>query len=147
MTNHLKAQINELTTAYHQFMALTAQVPLEQQLAPGVSGHWSTKDVISHLIGWDSAFCDFITNPDEFIPEPLYDVHSFNDQSVADRKHQNWAETVEESHDALHRLVEALDSVHSDMRIFERTAGWLTGRIADYRFHTDQLEEWLGQQS
>jgi hypothetical protein len=134
---------NELSLANRHFIQLAEQVEPAKRGQSGVSGEWSLKDIISHLIGWDSSLCEFIANPDNFDPEPLYDVHVFNAKSVADRHSQTWKHTVDEMRQRFSDLEQALETVTPEKKMFKRVQSWLNGRIEDYHFHTEQLEGWL----
>lgn len=135
----------ELTTAYTNYLHAIQALEPENQLQPGVSGDWSAKDVVSHLIGWDAALHEFITDPENFDPKPLYDVNSFNASSVNPRQAQSWAETVNELQTNFTLLQEGLTTLPAEGRIVERVCDWLKGRKADYEFHLEQLNDWLKQ--
>ncbi len=142
--NLAKLQI-ELTTAYTNYLQAIQALEAEKQLQPGVSGDWSAKDVVSHLIGWDAALHKFITDPENFNPEPLYDVNLFNASSVTPRQAQSWAETVNELQTNFALLQEGLTTLPAEGHVVERVCDWLKGRKADYEFHLEQLNDWLEQ--
>jgi len=135
----------ELSTAFTNFVRVTAQVDPDKRYQPGVSGDWSPKDVISHLIGWDESLQKFIADPDGFDPSPLYDLNAFNAKSVSERHYQSWAETMDELQRSYKDLLQAIRGVTVEMRIYDRVRGWLQGRREDYEFHTSQMEEWIMQ--
>ncbi len=145
MDTDLKKLQIELSVAYANFFRVTHQLEPSKRSQSGVSGHWSPKDVISHLIGWDKSFQEFITNPDEFNPAPLYDTNRFNAKSVSDRQHQSWEETVDELQRSYVNLEKAIATLSTKMKIHKRVREWLTGRKKDYDFHTNQIEEWIKQ--
>ena len=135
----------ELSAAYVAFIERTNALEPDKRLQAGVSGAWSPKDVIAHLIGWDSAFQTFIANPDEFDPRPLYETHTFNAHSVAAHAQQTWQETVNELESGFANLQTAVSTVTEEMKIVDRVCSWLEGRTTDYVFHTSQLDTWLSQ--
>ncbi|MCG8351978.1 MAG: ClbS/DfsB family four-helix bundle protein [Chloroflexales bacterium] len=135
----------ELSKAYADFIRVTTQLGPGKFYQPGVSGDWSPKDVVSHLIGWDTALQEFITDPDGFNPNPLYDVDMFNAKSVSERQHQSWEETVDELQSSYKDLQKAISGVAREMKIYDRVKGWMKGRKADYELHTMQIEEWIAQ--
>ncbi len=143
MNSELSSLKIDLSLAYSRFTQLAEMLYPDKQIQSGVSGKWSAKDVISHLVGWDKSLCDFITNPDNFNPEPLYDIHAFNAKSVSDRHAQTWEMTMAELQRTFSNLEKAIVSVTPDMKIYARVMSWLSGRIDDYRFHSIQLEEWM----
>ena len=133
----------ELSLAYSDFSRLIHQLEPDKRLQSGVSGHWSPKDVISHLIGWDTALQEFIADPDGFNPDPLYDIHTFNATSVSARQHKSWEETIDELQNSYISLQKSITTVTADMKIYVRVSAWLKGRIEDYQFHTHQMETWI----
>jgi hypothetical protein len=44
--------LDDLEKEYARFEALLAQVGDARMTEPGVTGHWSIKDVVAHLTGW-----------------------------------------------------------------------------------------------
>ncbi|MEM7331987.1 MAG: ClbS/DfsB family four-helix bundle protein [Chloroflexota bacterium] len=134
---------SELSLAYISFFKVVEQLEPDKRNQPGASGHWSPKDIISHLIGWDTSLQRFISNPDGFDPTPLYDTDAFNAKSVLERKHQSWEETVNELQSSYRNMQEMISTVTSEMKIYNRVSDWLKGRKADYEFHTSQIEKWI----
>lgn len=136
---------SEFVTAYTGYLQAIQTLEPDKQLQPGVSGEWSAKDVVAHLIGWDKALHKFMIDPENFKPEPLYDVHTFNATSVAKRQAQSWAETVNELQTNFTLLQEGLAAMPTEGPAHERVCDWLKGRTADYEFHLEQLNNWLKQ--
>ena len=145
MDADLEALQTELSIAYINFFRVIKQLEPEKQGQAGVSGAWSAKDVISHLIGWDKALQAFIADPDRFNPDPLYNIDTFNAKSVSKRQRQSWETTIDELQNSFTGLEKALTTVTAEMKIYDRVRGWVKGRGEDYEFHTSQLEEWLEQ--
>ena len=131
--------------AYTNFFRVLKQLEPDKRSQSGVSGHWSPKDVLSHLIGWDKSVQEFISDPDEFNPDPLYDINTFNAKSVSERRHQSWEETIDELQSSYMGLQKAITTVMPEMKIYDRVSEWLNGRREDYEFHTSQMEEWIKQ--
>lgn len=134
---------SELVTAYKNYLQAIQALAPDKQLQPGVSGAWTAKDVVAHLIGWDKALHEFISDPENFNPEPLYDVHTFNTTSVAKRQAQSWTEMVAELQNNFTQLQQAFITVPGEGRVYDRVCDWSKGRTADYKFHLEQLNEWL----
>ena len=111
MNKDLGTLQTELSVAYNNFSLVIEQLEPEKRLQAGVSGQWTAKDVIAHLIGWDSAFQAFIVDPDGFDPTPLYETNSFNAQSVSDRRHQSWEETISELQNSFTALQKSIETV------------------------------------
>jgi hypothetical protein len=134
-----------LSMAYTNFFRVVKQLTPDKRSQAGVSGIWSPKDVLSHLIGWDKSLQEFIADPDGFNPEPLYDTDTFNAKSVSERQRQSWEETIDELQISCLDLQKAITTVTAKMKIYARVSGWLKGRREDYEFHTIQMEEWIEQ--
>ena len=133
----------ELSVAYTSFLRMIQQLEPNKRSQSGVSGHWSPKDVVSHLIGWDKSFQEFVANPDKFNPDPLYDTNRFNAQSVSERQHQSWEETIDELQHSYISLKKGITTVTTELKVYGRVCQWLMGRRKDYEFHTNQIEEWI----
>lgn len=131
----------QLTAAHAQFLHVVHQLKSTQREQVGVCGEWSPKDVVAHLIGWDSSLTQLIVDIEHF--DPPYDVNAFNRQSVASKQHLSWTEVLTELESSFGALTQAIGSVDAEMKIYERVTGWLVGRIKDYELHTHQLEGWL----
>ena len=145
MDIELKGLQTEFSIAYTNFFRVIQQLEPDKGSQSGVSGDWSPKDVISHLIGWDKSLQEFIADPDEFNPDPLYDINTFNAKSVSERQHQSWEETIDELQSSYIDLEKAITTVTVEMKIYDRVSGWLKGRREDYEFHASQMEEWIEQ--
>ena len=133
----------DLSSAYASFLAVVNQLDVDNRRQPGVCGDWSPKDIIAHLIGWDTALQAFISAPDQFDPNPLYDVDAFNANAVAERKQLSWDETIIDLHSSFANLQQAIGTVSAEMVIYDRVAAWLKGRTSDYALHQQQIEVWL----
>lgn len=145
MDTDLKGLQLELSMAYANFFRVIEQLEPEKRGQTGVSGRWTPKDVISHLIGWDKSLQEFITDPNEFDPEPLYDTDAFNAKSVSERQRQSWEETIDEFQSSYVDLEKAITTVTAEIPIYDRVNEWVKGRKEDYEFHTRQVEEWIEQ--
>lgn len=141
----MDAQIRELhqklEAAHTQFINVAEQLDPAKRDVAGVCGEWSPREVAAHLVGWDASVKQLIVDIENFIPP--YDVHGFNQQSVAARAEHSWDTVMGELSTNFTELTQALATVAPDMRIYDRITGWLDGRIADYQLHTGQLEEWV----
>lgn len=145
MDTDLERLQTEFSIAYTNFFQVIKQLEPGKRSQPGVSGHWSPKDVISHLIGWDKSLQAFIADPDGFNPDPLYDINMFNAKSVSERQHQSWEETIDELQSSYTDLQKGITTVTAEMQIYDRVSAWLKGRREDYEFHTSQMKKWIEQ--
>ncbi len=124
--NTLAEQLADLTQAYVEFVEIANQLDPQKRLQPGVCGAWSPKDMVAHLVGWDSSLLAFITDPNNF--DPPYDVEQFNQQSVAQRKTLAWSDAMREMAVMFHSLQQAVADVTPEMQIHDRVLSWLAGR-------------------
>ena len=145
MNPTLAALQAKLNAAYTNYLHAIQGLESDKRSQPGVSGAWTAKDIVAHLTGWNAALHEFIIDPENFNPEPLYDVHTFNASSVAKRESQTWQETVHEWQTTFTNLNEALATLLKEGCMYDRVVSWLEGRIADYEFHLEQLNDWLKQ--
>ena len=138
-------QVNELLKTlkveHRAFVDVAQALDIGKRTAHGVCGEWSPKDVVAHLVGWDASLKGFIVDIENFVPP--YDVHGFNEQSVAARAEMGWAAVIGELKTNFAELEVTLDTVTPEMRIYPRVVDWLPGRVADYQLHTGQLEKWV----
>ena len=130
---------------YNNFRQKLIQLQPSRREQVGVCGHWSPKEVIAHLAGWDHEaarrFHLFMKGPTEDIK---YDLDAFNAKSVAERKHMNWEQTLKELDEAHNTLKHAIGLVEpKHLKTDDRFFGWLEGRIRDYKEHTVQIETWI----
>lgn len=131
----------DLRIAYVAFVDVAERLDPSKRATSGVCGVWSPKEVLDHLIGWDASLKHLIMTPQTFVPPE--DVHQFNDQSLAERDNQTWAESLHEIKANFQALNEALETVEAEMRVYPHVIRWLPGRVADYELHTGQLAAWL----
>ena len=131
----------ELEAAHIQFVDIAGRLDPAKRDAAGVCGEWSPREVAAHLVGWDASVKQLIDDIENF--EPPYDVHGFNQRSVAARADRAWRTVMSELSTNFTELTQALATVTPDMRIYDHVTGWLGGRLEDYRLHTGQLEAWV----
>ncbi len=137
----LVEQLAELTRVQSDFVEIANRLDLHKCDQPGVCGEWSPKDVVAHLVGWDNALLEFITDIDNFTP-PV-DIDQFNQQSVQIRKHLNWPDIMREMEIIFRKLRQAVVTVTPEMQVYDQVASWLTGRTEDYELHRGQFIAWL----
>lgn len=137
----LEERLIKLTQTQTKFVDVANQLSQAQQTKVGVCGSWSPKDVVAHLVGWDASLKQLIVDIENFVPP--YDVHQFNEQSVAVRQALSWQDVLTELQTNFAELQTAVPTVTQEMKIYGRVKDWLSGRIADYELHTGQFEAWL----
>ena len=142
---YMDTNLNELKVklkfAHTNFVQIANQLDPKKHNQAGVCGEWSPKDVVSHLVGWDKSLKEFIEDVENF--DPPYDADNFNRLSVKSRKHLSWNEVMNELKTNFSDLEQAITTVKSQMKIYNRVMSWLSGRIEDYELHISQLDDWL----
>jgi hypothetical protein len=137
----------ELEAAHQYFMEIAAQLAPALREKKGVCGEWSPKEVIAHLVGWDTEavyFLGLYTNGLGDTYDYTFDIDEFNANSVKTRESLSWDEVIHElahAHAELQQVIKDLQAKN-----LESVGGFgksLTGRKEDYMFHAGQLAVWL----
>jgi hypothetical protein len=136
-------QQQALSTAHASYITLITALDPAIREQPGVCGTWSAKEVTAHLAGWDAAVSTFIADPERF--QPPSSVDAFNADSLSERAHLSWDETLADLEAGFVTLEGALRHVAPAERIYGHVCTWLDGRTADYLHHTRQLQVWNEQ--
>lgn len=135
---------SELEAAHLQFVEVCKQLSPDLRNQAGVCGDWSPRQVVAHIIGWDVEAVHYLglfasDNGEHY--DPMFDVDEFNAQSVSKRENQSWERCMAElaaAHTALQHIITLIDIQRRDPS--SGFARGLAGRIADYEFHTEQIE-------
>ncbi|HUW10883.1 MAG TPA: DinB family protein [Anaerolineae bacterium] len=121
-------------------------------------GHWSLKDLLAHLAGWDDANVEAIQALLEGRLPPFYehrdrDWMSFNARLVAEYGRQDFADLVsvlENSHEQLIRSIEAMPPEEFDRDRGVRFRGYrvtiarlLQAEADDEKIHLSQIDEFM----
>lgn len=137
----------ELEAAQRHFMKIAAQLTPDIREKKGVCGEWSAKDVMAHLVGWDTEavyFLGLFANGSGDTYDSSFDVDAFNARSVKTREHLSWDELIHELTSVqaeLQQIIKVLQTKNLDS-----SGGYgnsLTGRKEDYLLHAGQLAAWL----
>ena len=146
-----------LRRLYEDFIELILSLPDELFLSP-ING-WAPRDVVAHLIGWNSLMIEASSSILAGQP-PSYYADAPNDYShinagftaqYSSRSKQELLEELKSSLDGLERYVLALPSeelvANHGVRHYRdgpATVSKIVESLAgDYRYHTDQIREWL----
>jgi hypothetical protein len=138
-----------LQLTYSDFLDVISQLSPDDYEKIGVCGNWSAKDVISHLIGWDTeairGFMMFAHGEGEaFDYSHLVDVDQFNARSVIDRKDLTWDAIIQEQASIQHTLQAVIKELHTNQLDPDSGFGqWLRRRIEEYQVHTEQIRRWI----
>ena len=133
---------DKLSSVSSEFLEVVKNLDPNDSEQPGVCGHWSPKDVVSHIIGWER---ETVKQFDLFLkgtPTNIkYDIDSFNQNSVESRKHLSWNDVIEELTSAQRELRQINDTiVEENIMTEKRFLLWANTLIRHYRHHMSQLK-------
>jgi len=110
--------LNELQKEYGQWKALLDQIGLERMDQPGVTGHWSIKDIVAHLTGWRRRTVARLQAAQRSEPEPPppWPVHLQTDDEInawiyESNYERPVREVLEESHQVFQQLLAAIEAL------------------------------------
>lgn len=138
---------NDLNVSHQNFMQIAVQLPADLRGKRGVCGNWSPKDVIAHLVGWDTEaiyFLGLFANGEGETYDYQFDIDEFNARSVKTRENLSWDEVITSlsiAHTELQQMIMVLNA--KDLNSDSGFGKSLMGRREDYIFHTQQLADWL----
>ena len=130
--------LRDMDKSWRALMDSIRGIPESLMTEPGVSGHWSVKDILAHIAAWDRETTRVvmqILRGDE--PEwPIHD-QKFNDVNYEADKNLPVNEARNRALSAHKALVEMLDG-KAEVR-----AAWLRGATYDhYPEHTEDILRW-----
>jgi uncharacterized damage-inducible protein DinB len=133
----------KLRAASSDFMDVAQRLDPKLRKRENVCGQWSANDVVAHIAGWERevirCFRLFLLDPTQ---DDTYDVNSFNEQSVASRKHLSWDELITELTAAQEELREVNSSLGPDDLTREsRFLEWTVVLVRHYQHHMNQIKE------
>ncbi len=139
-----RAGLDDWEAAYREFFDALDAVPALRRHETGVCGSWNTREIIAHLAGWHaiagSRYADFDAGHPEHV---RYDVDAVNTESVANRAHLDWTQTLAELRV---RLATVRDHVEELLTRGEtgdpRYIEWLDGLAKDARLHAAEILAW-----
>jgi len=159
--NQVVAMANDV---FQRWQSLLAEMTQHQILAKLEPSHWSTKDVIAHLWGWqqrsiarleagrlggEPVFPDWPAGLD---PESEDDVHQVNDFIYESNRGRSWVRVYQEWQAGFQRLLELAEVIpQEDMETVGRFP-WLQGyslayivfaSVDHHQEHLDNLQTWL----
>jgi hypothetical protein len=148
-----------LTQAYQHFSKLTDSLSKEQFLSP-MNG-WTPRDVVAHLIGWNSlmieASLSILTgNPPSYYDDAANDYSNINASFTAKHSSQSKQELLAELQSSMENLEKFLDSLPSEELTADHgvmhhrgdpatIAKIIDSLAADYQDHSRQIEKWLNK--
>ena len=146
-----------LIHAYQDFTKLIDSLSDEQFLSP-MNG-WAPRDVVAHLIGWNSLMIEsslsiLAGNPPSYYNDAPNDYRNINSSFTAKHSSRSKQELIAELQVSVEKLekficalpIEELTADHGVMH-YSGVPATITKIIhslaGDYHYHTRQIEEWL----
>ena len=159
--------LNWLQEEYQQWEAFLDQIGPARVDQPGVAGHWSIKDVVAHLTGWNRSLVARLQAAQRGEPEPsppwpahLQDEDEINAWIYESNRERSVREVLDESHRVFQEFLAVIDDLPEDVRIDQVHQGkrvyrlvWLgntrfpVGEFFDH-FHDDHepdVRAWLAR--
>jgi hypothetical protein len=151
--------ILQLTHAYQHFSSLIDSLSNEQFLSH-MNG-WAPRDVVAHLIGWNSLMIEASSsilagNPPSYYEDAQNDYANINASFTAMYSSRSKQELLVELRSSMEKLVRFIE----DLPIQELTAnqgvmhhsgepatvaGIIDSLAGDYQDHSREIEEWLSK--
>jgi uncharacterized damage-inducible protein DinB len=146
----------QLSDTREQLLESFAGLSDEEMLEPGVTGSWSTKDVLTHVAAWDRVTSEAFRAMLEGERHPMLEwdvdgVQQFNEQTYEANKSRDLNDVLTElnaSREELTEFLRDLDSVkmfapapgdeHADMSI----AAMVSVQVDHDQEHAEMIEEW-----
>ncbi|MCB0061966.1 MAG: ClbS/DfsB family four-helix bundle protein [Caldilineaceae bacterium] len=151
-----------LQNEQRQWEALLVQIDSAQMAEPGVVAHWSMKDLIAHLNGWQTKLIGTLAAAQRGEPEPpppwpadLSDEHAVNAWIYARNQNRALDEVLAESEQQFQQLLAIITDLPDDVRI---EADYRVIHLGDKRFsaseffdhfhddHEPDVQAWLAQE-
>lgn len=127
--------LNGLQKEYQQWIALLDQIGLARMDQPGVTGHWSIKDIVAHLTGYRRRTVDRLqaAQRNEPDPPPPWPAHLQTDDEVNawiyESNHGRLVrEVLDESHQVFQQLLAAIKGLPDEVLMDpQHYLPWLEG--------------------
>ena len=127
--------LNELQEEYQQWKALLDQIGPARMDLPGVTGHWSIKDIVAHLTGWRRRTVARLQAAQRGEPEPPppWPANLQTDDEINawiyDANHErSVGEILDESHRVFQHLLTAVEGLPDKVLMdVQHYLPWLEG--------------------
>jgi hypothetical protein len=153
--------LNGLQEEYQQWKALLDQIDPARMDQPGVTGHWSIKDIVAHLTGWRRRTAARLQAAQrrESEPPPPWPAHLQTDDEINAWIYESnhgrpVPEVLDESHQVFQQLLAAIEGLPDEVVMDPgRHLPWLEGQpLNASRFfahfheeHEPDMRAWLAQ--
>lgn len=123
-------------------------LPEDILLLPGAVGHWSTRDVMAHIITWENEALKALPLILEGKPLPRYmGIDAFNAREQEHKRHLPLKRVKEELLVTHKKLVQFLENVPESAFASARfTKRLRLDAIGHYREHAAQIAAWRAEQ-
>ena len=150
-----------LQEEYRTWQTLLDDIGIARMDQPGVTGHWSIKDIVAHLTGWRRRTVARLQALERGDPEPPppWPAHLQTDDEINawiyESNHgRSVREVLDESHQVFEQLLAAIEALPEDVLAEVRRLPWLEGQpfsAAEFFAHFHQEHEvdmcaWLARQ-
>src|SRR5215216_4902472 len=132
-----------LQAEYRQWEAFLDQIGEARMDQPGVAGHWSVKDIVAHMAGWNPWLAARLQAAQRGEPEPLppWPAHLQTDDEINawfyEANHgRSVREVLEESHHVFQQLLAVIEGLPDDILI---EPAYHIVRFGDQRFSTSEF--------
>lgn len=153
--------LNELQEEYQKWKALLDQIGPARMDLPGVTGHWSIKDIVAHLTGWRRRTVARLQAAQRGEPEPpphwpanLQTDDEINAWIYEANHERSVGEVLDESHQVFQQLLTAVEGLPDKVLMdVQHYLPWLEGNpfsaaVIFSHFHDEHepdMRAWLAQ--
>jgi hypothetical protein len=155
---HKNELLDILSTTHTDLLDAFVGLSHEQMLQPGVTGVWSIKDLLAHLVAWEAEVVTALNQAQNRQVPSIIDIEDI-DEWNEEQYHTNAARPLDAIladlagvHKMLHRMIEDLDErILTDSRRFP----WMEGEplwfliedtvVLHEQEHTDEIRVWREQ--
>jgi hypothetical protein len=151
--------LGELTSARAELLDAIDGLAPDQMVIPGAVGIWSVKDVLAHLVAWESELVTALNNVSKHHPPHIVlieDIDEWNEEQYhanAPRPLEAVQVDLESVHKMVLRMVEGLDK----KTLFDnRSFPWMEGEPLVYlieenaylheREHAQEIRDWRSRE-
>jgi hypothetical protein len=127
--------LSGLQEEYQNWQALLDEIGPARMDQPGVAGHWSIKDIVSHLTGWRRRTVARLQAVQRGQPEPPppWPAHLQTDDEInawiyQSRQGSSVREVLDESHQVFQQLLAAIEGIPEEVLADVHRFPWLEGQ-------------------
>ena len=148
-----------LKNAYQDFTRLILSLSNDQFLSP--MNDWSPRDVVAHLVGWNSLMIEsslsiLAGKPPSYYDDARNDYSNINSGFTAKYSSESRQELLAELESSMEKFEAFIDSLPAEELTVDHGVVHYSGSPAsvtrivnslagDYKYHTNQIMEWLNQ--